>query len=307
MTEQMIAKKTPVLKVEYLNFKRGKNKDILNDISFDLYQDKTLSIVGETGAGKSTLARIICNLITPTSGKIYLNETEISRKTRTQIQMVFQDPFSSLNPKRKVINIVSEPLRYIKKFRKKESRKRAADLLKEVGIAPEFYDKYPTELSGGQCQRVAVARALAADPVVLICDEAVSSLDVSVQAQVLNLLDELKKKMGFSLIFITHDLKVAKIMSDEVLVLYKGNIMEYGPADRFFHSPLHPYSKQLLMISKDPLSQGDVVIFERPNAGGCPYKDRCSYYKDECDTKPVLSATGDSKVACFFPLINEDN
>lgn len=225
----------------------------IDDVSFELARGKTLAIVGESGSGKSTTARVVAKLLEPTSGSIMLegqDVTQCSAKSellyRGEVQMVFQDPFSSLNPRHTIEQIISAPLRYQKKGDPREYSDRVRALLRRVGLQPEHATRYPWQFSGGQAQRISIARALAVNPKVVICDEAVSALDVSVQAQILDLLQELQQEAAMSYIFITHDLSVVGEIAHDVLVMNRSKVVESGPRERVFTMPEDPYTQRLL-------------------------------------------------------------
>ena len=225
----------------------------VNDVSFNLARGQTLSIVGESGSGKSTVARMIMRLIEPTEGRVLVNREDwlslqgsALRRARQKLQLVFQDPYSSINPRMKVHQIVSEPLLNFGLSPKSELKDRAAELLEKVGLPVAALDRYPHQFSGGQRQRIVIARALASAPDIIICDEAVSALDVSIQAQILNLLSEIQAKTNVAMLFISHDLAVVQHISDEVLVMRKGQVVEQGDVKSIFSAPQDPYTIQLL-------------------------------------------------------------
>lgn len=226
----------------------------VNDVSFDLFRGETLGLVGESGCGKTSIGRAILQLIESCSGKIefegiMLNEIkgERLRNIRKKIQIIFQDPYSSLNPRLPIGEAILEPMEVHKLFANKKERKaKVMELLDKVGLEREHYERYPHEFSGGQRQRIGIARCLALNPEIVICDESVSALDVSVQAQVLNLINDLKRDYGFSTIFISHDLSVVKYMSDRMIVMQSGNIVEYGDADQIYSNPQTAYTKRLI-------------------------------------------------------------
>lgn len=238
---------------KYFSTSRGPLHAV-DDISFSLERGKTLGLVGESGCGKSTTGRSILRLIEPTSGEVFFNGTDITklsqremRKMRKNIQIIFQDPFSSLDPKNTVSQIIAEPLRVNKIMRNKhEIEDRVLELMETVGLAERLINSYPHELDGGRRQRIGIARTLAMDPQLIICDEPVSALDVSIQAQILNLLKELQDRMGLTYIFITHDLSVVNHFADTIAVMYLGQIVEMAPTDELFENPLHPYTRALL-------------------------------------------------------------
>jgi peptide/nickel transport system ATP-binding protein len=226
----------------------------VDDVSFDVYAGETLGLVGESGCGKTTLGRTILQLIKPTSGKIIFKDKNLAmlegkemREMRKHIQIVFQDPYSSLNPRMKIGKAIMEPMQVHHLYESDMQRKqKVLELLNKISIDEKYFNRYPHELSGGQRQRVCIARALAVNPEFLICDEAVSALDVSVQAQVLNLLNQLKNEFGFTCIFISHDLSVVKFMSDRMMVMHNGRIEEIGKADDIYNNPKSEYTKQLI-------------------------------------------------------------
>lgn len=228
----------------------------VDGVSFKIEQGKTLGIVGESGCGKSTTGRTILKLIQPTGGKIIFDGEDITdfsaakmRRLRTEMQIIFQDPFSSLDPRQSVLQLISEPMLEHKMYKSKaEVEKRALELMETVGLARRYMNVYPHELDGGRRQRIGVARALSVNPKLIICDEPVSALDVSIQAQILNLLRELQRNMGLTFIFITHDLSVVKYFSDDIAVMYLGQMVEKASSDDLFANPLHPYTLSLIHI-----------------------------------------------------------
>jgi peptide/nickel transport system ATP-binding protein len=290
-------------------------------ISFDIFPGETLGLVGESGCGKSTTGKALMKIVAPTSGSIELDGIDVTRQkgralrnARSRMQMIFQDPISSLNPRRRIKDIVAEPLDCWKSVVGVERDDLVADLLNKVGIDPAIYgNRYARQFSGGQCQRISIARSLAMRPKLLICDEMVSALDVSVQAQILNLLQDLKDEYGLTLLFIAHDLAVVKNVSDRVAVMYLGKICEIGPADNLYHSPAHPYTKALLgaALEADPDSpvHGEVLQGEPPSPldppSGCRFRTRCPYATELCaneEPQPREIAPG-HQVACHFPLV----
>jgi peptide/nickel transport system ATP-binding protein len=293
----------------------------VSDVSFDVAAGETLGLVGESGCGKSTTGRAVALVHSPDSGSVKFDGTELTdltrgelRRARTKIQMVFQDPISSLNPRRRVLDAVVEPLSVWGIGTKEERQDKARATLDAVGIDPDDAGRRrPIEMSGGQCQRVSIARALMLDPTVLICDEPVSALDVSVQAQILNLLDDLKRDRGLTMVFIAHDLAVVKNVSDRVAVMYLGKLCEVAPPDTLYIRPEHPYTEALLTSipepdptvatnGKAPLS-GDLPSPIDPPSG-CRFRTRCPFAQQRCaDEEPQMRAIGpDHFVACHFPM-----
>ena len=319
----MIDATKPLLKVRDLTVTFGHGHHTVSavaGVSFDIYEGETLGLVGESGCGKSTTGRALMKIVTPSSGTIELEGVDITRQkgralrnARTRMQMIFQDPISSLNPRRRVKDIVAEPLDCWKTVIGAEREALVNDLLNKVGIDPAVYgNRYARQFSGGQCQRISIARSLAMRPKMLICDEMVSALDVSVQAQILNLLEDLKSEYGLTLLFIAHDLAVVKNVSDRVAVMYLGKICEIGPSDVLYDAPAHPYTKFLLgaALEADPDSpvHGDVLDGEPPSPmnppSGCRFRTRCPFAQERCASEEPLAhevAPG-HHVACHFPL-----
>ena len=287
----------------------------VSDVSFDLVEGETLGIVGESGCGKSTTAKAVIQMPKPTSGDVMFQGTNLSelsrsemREVRPDLQMIFQDPISSLNPRRTVKDIISEGLR-IWGARGQWSEDRIEELMEAVGIDPRFGERKPHQFSGGQCQRISIARALVLDPKVIICDEPVSALDVSVQAQILNLLEDMKARYGVSLMFISHDLSVVKNISDRVMVMYMGKVCEVAGADDLFARPTHPYTRALMAaipgsrtVVDESMLEGELPSAINPPTG-CRFNTRCPYATDECrTTEPQIEAVGDGHfVACHHP------
>lgn len=287
----------------------------VDGISLAVKRGETLSIVGESGCGKSTLARLLVRLLTLTSGEVLYNGEDISdlsnaqmRRLRKDLQFVFQDPFSSLNPRMTVGAIIEEPLKVHTDLPRAERRQKVAELLAKVGLRADFANRYPHEFSGGQRQRIGIARALASGPKVIIGDEPVSALDVSVQAQVINLLEDLKQEFDLTLVLIAHDLAVIRHMSDRVAVMYLGEVVELATTDLLFDAPLHPYTQALMQAIPIPSPRSRTVRTEltgdapSPLAppSGCRFHTRCPHADALCAAeKPILNDAGDGRqVAC---------
>jgi peptide/nickel transport system ATP-binding protein len=294
----------------------------VDDVSFSICCGETLGLVGESGCGKTTVGRCLMRAYQPTAGvmryqngsgnKVDLAQVEEKdlKPYRRELRMIFQDPYSSLNPRMTLLDIVGEPLLVQKIARGKELEERVAELLRKVGLRPEYMRRYPHAFSGGQRQRIGVARALALDPRIVICDEAVSALDVSVQAQIINLLLDLQAELKLTYLFISHDLSVVEYISDRVAVMYVGKLVELANTADLFHTPKHPYTEALLSAvpKPDPRLRGQRIILEGDVAdpanppGGCYFHPRCRYAKSICKTEePPLRDTGDKHfVACHF-------
>ncbi|TVQ25723.1 MAG: ATP-binding cassette domain-containing protein [Spirochaetaceae bacterium] len=294
----------------------------VSDVSFDLRRGGTLGIVGESGSGKSTLGKCIIRLVEPTAGTVvfdgrdvtHLREPELRRSIRSRIQMVFQDPFSSLNPRQSLQSIVEEPLHVHHRLERTQRTAYAADLIERVGLDPARRDRKPHEFSGGQRQRIAIARALALQPELIIADEPVSALDVSVQAQIMNLLEDLQSELGLTYVFISHDLSVVRHASEDVAVMYLGRLMELAPRDSLFADYRHPYTQALMSAVPSVRRAGAqrrsrvVLSGEVPDSsdppGGCVFHTRCPYARDRCRTEvpAVRDIAENHRIACHFPV-----
>jgi len=322
-TEVLRNREDIVLRVENLvvNFPvAGQLVQAVSDISFDLARGETLGLVGESGCGKTTAGRAVMQLPPPTAGRILFRgqdmtelEGEALRQTRTGLQMIFQDPVSSLNPRRKVRDIIAEGLAI---WQRDNAEQRVDEVMEAVGLDPAVAERRPHEFSGGQCQRICIARSLALDPQVLICDEPVSALDVSVQAQILNLLEDMKARYQLTLLFVAHDLAVVKHISDRVAVMYLGKLCEIGNAESLFAKPAHPYTRALLASIPDPdvaLQDEEVVAGVPPLSGelpspadppsGCRFRTRCPKAEALCAAEEprMQLIASDHYVACHFP------
>ena len=313
----------PLLSVEdlHVTFHRGNQAvQAVAGISFTMRQGETLGLVGESGCGKSTTGRAIVQVEKATSGRIQFNDTEITalnrsdlRTLRTQVQMIFQDPISSLNPRRRVTDIVAEPLT-IWRIGSKDARKEAANaMLDRVGIDPYINgQRRPREFSGGQCQRISIARALVLKPKLLVCDEIVSALDVSVQAQILNLLQDLKAEYHLTILFIAHDLAVVKNVSDRVAVMYLGRLCEIAPSDVLYEAPAHHYTAALLSSAVEPdpeTTRTSVALAGEPPRpinppSGCRFRTRCPRAESRCaeEVPELREIASGHQVACHFPI-----
>jgi dipeptide transport system ATP-binding protein len=314
---------TTVLKAQnltrYYQVSRGAFRDsatlkALDGVSFALDRGKTLAVVGESGCGKSTLARLVTMIEPPTSGSLVIAGHEIAgasaetlKSLRSKVQIVFQNPYGSLNPRQKIGHALEEPLLVNTKLAQAGRTERAREMMANVGLRPEHYDRYPHMFSGGQRQRIAIARALMLSPEILVLDEPVSALDVSIQAQVLNLLADIQERMNLAYLFISHDLSVVRHIADEVMVMYLGRAVEHGPRQALFNSPQHPYTRALLSATPvaDPGRKRERIVLkgELPSPlsppSGCTFHTRCPWRFEPCPRlNPALLAHDASLVAC---------
>ena len=324
----METKQTPLIETVELKkmFKlnSGAMLHAVDGINIKIYPGETLGVVGESGCGKSTLGRCILRLIEPTSGKILYNGTDIMnvkprkmRDLRKELQIIFQDPYSSIDPRKSVIDVIAEYMFIHKEYKTRaETYNRAAELMDLVGLARRYANSYPHELDGGRRQRIGVARALSLNPKFIVCDEPVSALDVSIQAQILNLLMDLQDSLGLTYMFVTHNLSVVKHISSKIMVMYLGKTVEIASSEELFANPLHPYTKALLAAIPIPdlskrdedfqLIKGEVSspINVKP---GCRFSKRCDYCRDKCKNTdpPLVEISPDHFVSCF--LVNKRN
>ena len=300
-------------------FKSSNDVKAVDDVSFDIYQKETLGLVGETGCGKTTVGRTMLHLYKPTGGKILFDGVDLNslgerelRRQRSKMQMIFQDPYASLNPRMTVGSIVGSPLDVHTKQSRKDKQDRVQDLLDIVGLNPDFVNRYPHEFSGGQRQRIGIARALALNPEFVVCDEPISSLDVSIQAQVVNLLEDLQKKLGLTYLFIAHDLSMVRHISDRMAVMYLGKIMELADRDEIFLNSLHPYTQALMSAVPVPdpdlaeakeriILDGDIPNPANPPVG-CNFNTRCPVATDICfkEEPEYLEVKDKHWVACHL-------
>ena len=323
MSESKTTEKArPILEVQgltkYFDAAKGKKVHAVENVSFTLERGETLGIVGESGCGKSSMGRTILKIHDSTSGKIIFDGVDITKFSnkqmnpyRKRMQMIFQDPYASLNPRMTVGEIIEEPMVIHKMGTPKERKAIVQDLIQIVGLKPDHIRRYPFEFSGGQRQRIGIARALALNPEFIVCDEPISALDVSIQAQVINLLEKLQHERGFSYLFIAHDLEMVHHISHKIGVMYLGNMVEFGTSDEVYKTPLHPYTKALISASPVPdpplaetkkriLLEGEVPSPLNPPKG-CPFAPRCPNCKERCkQEKPETYSIGNHKVACFL-------
>ena len=293
----------------------------VDGVDLDIKKGETLGLVGESGCGKSTLGRTIIRMIEPTAGQVLFKGQDLSklsgsgmRRMRREMAMIFQDPFASLDPRQTVGDIIGEPLdiHHLASGRKRQDR--IQELLRVVGMNPNFANRYPHEFSGGQRQRIGIARALAVEPSFIVCDEPISALDVSIQAQIINLLEKLQEQFNLTYLFIAHDLSVVKHISDRIAVMYLGKVMEISPASELYRRPRHPYTGSLISAIPIPdpvierrrerlILQGDVASPVSPPSG-CRFRTMCPRAKPHCaEEEPPLEAFGtDHRAACFYPL-----
>ena len=318
---------TPILKVEGLKtyfpvggglFGKKQVVKAVNDVSFEVMEHETFGLVGESGCGKSTLGRTLVKIYEPTEGKIEFMGKDITKLSgsemqdfRRNVQMIFQDPYASLNPRMTVGEIIREPMEIHNIGTPKERDEKVASLLETVGLKPDHVRRYPHEFSGGQRQRISIARTLALDPKFIVCDEPISALDVSIQAQIINLLERIQRERGISYLFIAHDLGAVKHISNRIGAMYLGSLVEIGSSDDLYHHPLHPYTQALLASSPIPdpkrmrERKKEEINGEIPSPldipSGCPFRTRCPYATERCaQEKPQLRQVGNSKVACHL-------
>lgn len=286
---------------------RGRADPAVENVSLEIHSGAALGIVGESGSGKTTLAMTLVGALKPTSGSVEVSGrpwSEVGRKDplRRRVQMIFQDPYGSLNPWQTPLRAVAEVLEHWQSMPRRRAKDRAAELLAEVDLSPDAAQRRPSQLSGGQCQRVGIARALACDPDVLIADEPTSSLDVSVQAQILNLLLTLRKGRSLALVLISHDLMVVEHVTTEAIIMYKGHVVERGPTRELMRRPRHPYTR--VLIDSIPGREGDseFVANDVPGSGGCVFAARCARMQPMCTTHAPALAGDARSVACHYPL-----
>ncbi len=302
-------------------FQRSVNRAV-DGVSLALRKGETFGVVGESGCGKSTLARLMMGLEKPTEGEVWFCGERIDnmpedrlREKRLRFQMVFQDSGSSLNPRKRIADILSEPMRYHKKLTHEQAQKRVDELLEMVALSPQMKERYPHEFSGGQRQRICIARALSLDPELIVLDEPVSALDVSVQAQILNLLRDLQKDLGLTYLFIGHGLGAVHYISHRIAVMYMGRVVEIGGSDEVFSNPVHPYTKALIdaapiadvsMRSRQRIALRGEVGGNAPKEG-CPFADRCPQAREECRrVRLELASVDDQEHLCACPFVRRE-
>ena len=327
MTDQNAGDRRPLLRVENLVVEYsvgGKTVHAVSDVSLHVDGGETLGLVGESGCGKSTLARAVLQLARATSGRVLFDGVDLTtlsgsalRRMRRRLQVIFQDPIASLNPRRRIADIIADPLVIAGVGDRAERTTRVRTVLAAVGLDPDLaMARFPHEFSGGQCQRICIARALILEPELIVCDEPVSSLDVSIRAQILNLLEEMKARYGLTLLFIAHDLAVVKAVSDRIAVMYLGKICEIAPTEQMFRAPAHPYTALLLasIPSPDPRAMlpTSIPVGEPPSPtappSGCRFRTRCPRAEARCsETEPVMREMALKQfVACHYPLLTGD-
>ena len=325
MSEAAASKQAPLLKVEHLKqyfpISRKFTVKAVDDVSFDIFPGETYGLVGESGSGKSTIGRAVIRLYDPTAGKIIFDGEDISgkmsaettRHLRTNMQMIFQDPMACLNPRKKVVDIIAQGLDIHKMYSSFDEREeKVAKILEKVGLAPEHATRFPHQFSGGQRQRIGIARALSLNPAFIVADEPVSALDVSIQAQIINLLAQLQRELELTVLFISHDLRVVRHITHRVMVMYLGSNVEVGPTEAIFQHPAHPYTQVLTKAAPklDPLNrQRDYAIEGEPPSPihtptGCKFHPRCPYCTDKCRSEvPELKEIAPGHLcACHYPL-----
>lgn len=291
----------------------------VDNVSFDIYEKETLALVGESGCGKSTLGRTIIRLLDATDGDVYFEGKNIfklqnndMRELRKEMQIIFQDPYASLNPRMKVVDIIGEPLVTHNAVTGKAKEERVEELMELVGLRKAYASRYPHMFSGGQRQRIGIARAIALNPKFIVCDEPVSALDVSIQSQIINLLQDLQEQKSLTYLFISHDLNVVRYLSDRICVMFLGKIMELGPTSEVYNHPLHPYTKFLIAAAPVPnphernkkklILEGDIPSPMNPPSG-CRFHTRCPYVEDICkNEEPEIKIINGRSVACHFPI-----
>jgi oligopeptide/dipeptide ABC transporter ATP-binding protein len=314
---------TPLIEIQNLRklfkLKGGARLHAVDGVDLCIHPRETVGVVGESGCGKSTLGRSILRLIEPTSGSILYKGTDITklghrkmRQLRTELQIIFQDPYSSIDPRKSVVEVIAEYMFIHKRYRTRaETYHRAAELMDLVGLARRYANSYPHELDGGRRQRIGIARALSLNPTFIVCDEPVSALDVSIQAQILNLLMDLEDELGLTYMFVSHDLSVVKHISRRIMVMYLGKCVELATSDELFASPLHPYTKALLSAIPEAdyaTRQSDFIILKGEVSNpinvkpGCRFAKRCEYCMEKCThaDPPLLEITPGHSVACFL-------